>query len=78
MRASTDRGEAHNDFGSPLTVDENNRGATIAGNSGGPQIRLETGRGTVTVRKSSGDEVTFPDIPSKPKSGTPPSAPIKQ
>ncbi|MBZ5608553.1 MAG: DUF4097 family beta strand repeat-containing protein [Acidobacteriia bacterium] len=81
LKASTDRGEAHNDFGAPLAVDETNRGATIAGNNGGPQIRLETGRGTVTVRKSSGDEVTFPDIPSQPKAPKPPSppeAPIKQ
>ena len=78
LRATTDVGEAHNDFGSPLTVDESHRGATITGNNGGPQIRLETGRGTLTVRKSSGDEVTFPDIPSKPKSGNPPSAAIKQ
>jgi Toastrack DUF4097 len=65
LKASTDRGEMHNDYGSPLTVDETNRGGTIAGNNGGPQIRLETGRGTVTVRKASGDEVTFPDIPSQ-------------
>ncbi len=78
LRASTDRGEAHNDFGAPLTVDESNRGASIAGNNGGPQIRMETGRGTLTVRKASGDEVTFPDIPSQPKAPSAPSAPIKQ
>jgi DUF4097 and DUF4098 domain-containing protein YvlB len=78
LRATTDRGEAHNDFGSPLTADESNRGAIISGSNGGPQIRLETGRGAVTVRKSSGDEVTFPDIPSKPKAPAPPPAPIKQ
>jgi DUF4097 and DUF4098 domain-containing protein YvlB len=76
LKASTDRGEAHNDYGAPLTVDETNRGATIMGNNGGPQLRLETGRGAVTVRKSSADEdVTFPSIPSAPKTVTTPAAP---
>ncbi len=75
LRASTDRGAAHNDYGSPLTVDENNRGATISGSGGGPEIRLETARGSLTVRKASGTEdVTFPDIPSAPATpGTPAS-----
>src|SRR6266849_5376711 len=70
LKASTDRGEVHNDFGPPLTVDDSHHGATIAGSSGsGPQMRLETGRGAVTVRKASSEDVTFPNIP------TPPSAP---
>jgi hypothetical protein len=72
LKASTDRGEAHNDFGAPLTVDESNRGATIVGNSGGPQLRLETGRGAVTVRKAGADDVTFPNIPSPPEAPKPP------
>jgi DUF4097 and DUF4098 domain-containing protein YvlB len=76
LKASTDRGEVHNDFGSPLTVDDSHRGATIAGSSGsGPQMRLETGRGAVTVRKASAEDVTFPSIPS---AATPPKAPLKQ
>ncbi len=75
LKASTDRGEAHNDFGAPLRVDENGRGATIVGGSGGPQVRLETGRGAVTVRKASADELTFPNIPSPPDA---PKAPLKQ
>jgi hypothetical protein len=74
LKASTARGEAHNDFGAPLTVDESNRGATIAGNSGGPQLRLETGRGAVTVRKAGTEDVTFPNIPSPPN---PPNPPLK-
>jgi hypothetical protein len=72
LKASTDRGEAHNDFGAPLTVDESNRGATIVGNSGGPQLRLETGRGAVTVRKAGAEDVTFPSIPSPPDVPRPP------
>ena len=75
LKASTDRGETHNDFGAPLVVDETSHGGSIAGNNGGPQIRLETGRGTLTVRKATGDEVTFPDIPSQPKT---PGEAIKQ
>jgi DUF4097 and DUF4098 domain-containing protein YvlB len=79
LKATTDRGEVHNDYGSPLTVDESQRGATIMGVSGGgPQLRLETGRGAMTVRKTSADEVTFPNIPSSPKAPAPPREPIRQ
>jgi hypothetical protein len=72
LKASTDRGEAHNDFGAPLAVEESHRGATIVGNNGGSQLRLETGRGAVTVRKANADEVTFPNIPSAPNAPNPP------
>ena len=78
LKASTDHGEVHNDFGAPLRVDESTHGATIVGGSGGPQLRLETGRGAVTVRKASADEVTFPNIPSQPDAPKPPRAPIKE
>jgi DUF4097 and DUF4098 domain-containing protein YvlB len=77
LKASTDRGEVHNDYGDPLRVEETNRGATIVGGSGGPQLRLETGRGAVTVRKATADEVTFPNIPTQPDAPKPPK-PIKQ
>jgi DUF4097 and DUF4098 domain-containing protein YvlB len=73
LRAATNRGEAHNDYGAPLNVNETNRGATIQGGNDGAQVRLETGRGSVTVRKASeSEDVTFPDIPSAP---TPPKLP---
>jgi DUF4097 and DUF4098 domain-containing protein YvlB len=83
LRASTEHGEAGNDYGEPLREEEaGHGGATIAGSTGaGPQLRVETGRGSVTVRKASGDETTtFPDIPSvpnPPKTPKPPSAPLK-
>ena len=80
LRASTEHGEAGNDYGEPLREEEaGHGGATIAGSTGaGPQLRVETGRGSVTVRKASGDETTtFPDIPSVPKPPKPPSAPLK-
>jgi DUF4097 and DUF4098 domain-containing protein YvlB len=66
LKASTDRGEVHNDYGGPLRVDENERGATIVGGSGGPQLRLETGRGAVTVRKANADEQSDTPAPPKP------------
>jgi len=79
LKASTDRGEVHNDYGSPLTVDEFQRGSTIAGSvGGGPQLRLETGRGAVTVRKAGAEDVTFPNIPSAPSAPKPPGEPIRQ
>jgi len=79
LKASTDRGEVHNDYGSPLTVDEFQRGATIAGNvGGGPQVRLETGRGALTVRKAGAEDVTFPNIPSAPSAPKVPGEPIRQ
>ena len=69
LQASTERGEAHNDYGEPLRVNASNRGATIAGAvDGGPQVRLTTGRGTITVRKSGSEETAFPDFPSLPTS----------
>jgi hypothetical protein len=74
LKASTDRGDSSNDFGEPLREDSSGRGATIEGNTGsGPQLRLETDRGSLTVRKASAEEsTTFPDIPSVP---APPKAP---
>ena len=54
LKASTERGEASNDYGEPLKVDDSQRGAVIVGVVGsGPQLRLETGRGTTTVRQGS-------------------------
>jgi putative adhesin len=82
LKATTDRGEVHNDYGVPLSVDESHRGATIVGSTGsGPQVRLETGRGSVTVRKASSEDMTFPNLPTPPASPsapTAPSAPIRQ
>jgi DUF4097 and DUF4098 domain-containing protein YvlB len=68
LRASTSHGDADDEYGEPLREQEAGHGNTIAGSTGGgPQLRLETGRGSVTVRKASGEETTtFPDIPSAP------------
>ncbi|HTP86923.1 MAG TPA: DUF4097 family beta strand repeat-containing protein [Bryobacteraceae bacterium] len=55
LKASTDRGELRNEYGAPLQVHEadNGNAGTIAGAVGnGPQVRITTDRGTVTVRKA--------------------------
>jgi DUF4097 and DUF4098 domain-containing protein YvlB len=57
LRMVADHGEAHNEFGSPLVVEDQQRGATISGTVGsGPQLHLESNRGTITVRKASADD----------------------
>lgn len=69
LKASTERGEAHNDYGEPLRMNAAHRGATIAGAvGGGPQVVLATDRGSISVRKSSSEETAFPNIPSLPTS----------
>jgi DUF4097 and DUF4098 domain-containing protein YvlB len=59
LKASTDRGELRNEFGAPLEVHEAEGGnsGTIAGTAGnGPEVRITTDRGTVTVRKAGAEE----------------------
>lgn len=54
LTASTDQGEAINDFGPPIEKETEGRAATLKGKVGeGPVIHLTTGRGTVAVRKAS-------------------------
>lgn len=56
LRMIAGHGEAHNEFGSPLVVEDQGHGAAIAGSIGtGPQLHLESERGQVTVRKASED-----------------------
>jgi len=79
LRASTERGDAENDYGDPLRVEESGHGQIISGNTGGgPQLRLDTGRGSISVRKASIEEVTSPNAPSAPaapKAPAPPNPP---
>jgi len=76
LKASTHRGDGENEYGAPLRAEESGRGNTIQGNTGGgPQLRLETDRGSVTVRKAAAGDTTFPDIPSAPIPPKPPKPP---
>jgi Putative adhesin len=79
VRATTDRGDLNNEYGEPLREDSSGRGGNIEGSTGGgPQLRLATGRGSITVRKgSAGDTTTFPDVPSVPAPPAPPATPAK-
>lgn len=54
IEGKTRNGDTNNEFGDPFHTDRDGRGGTIKGKSGisGPQISLETERGTVTVRKN--------------------------
>lgn len=53
IEGKTHNGDTNNEFGDPFHTDRDGRGGTIKGKAGlsGPQISLETERGTVTVRK---------------------------
>jgi len=76
LRASTERGDAENDYGDPLHIEDSGRGQIISGSTGGgPELRLDTNRGSVSVRKASADEVTFPSIPSVPATPSTPATP---
>ncbi len=54
--ASTDHGEAVNDFGPAIQKETDGRSASLKGNVGqGPSIHLVTERGTVSVRKAGSE-----------------------
>jgi DUF4097 and DUF4098 domain-containing protein YvlB len=54
MSAITDHGEVSNDFGDALKSSSEGRGARLSGTVGsGPEVKLGTERGTITVRKAS-------------------------
>lgn len=75
LRLSTDRGDAENDYGAPLKVDDEHRGMVISGVQGaGPQLRLATNHGHVSVRKATDEPEPVRSIPPPPK---PPAAPLK-
>lgn len=76
LKLTTDRGTAENDYGEPLSVQENDRGAAIVATGAGPQLRLETNRGKVSVRKATA-ETRSEQVKVIPKPPTPPPAPLK-
>jgi DUF4097 and DUF4098 domain-containing protein YvlB len=65
LKATTKRGEVQNDFGTPLRVeaggDGKSRGETLLGSTGaGPELRLTTSRGAITVRKATAEDEADP------------------
>jgi hypothetical protein len=68
LKASTDRGELRNEFGSPLQVRETEGGesGSIAGVVGnGPEVHISTDRGTVTVRKAGPEDKASAKAPDE-------------
>lgn len=78
LDATTDRGDITNDFDSKLSSDDRGRGARLTGNLGGPDVRVRTNRGDVTLRKIVAGEIgsTEDGVPKTPKMKVrPPAAP---
>jgi hypothetical protein len=74
LKATTLRGEIENEYGDVLkTVEDSDsrrnksRSVTLSGSVGqGPKITLTTDRGTVTVRKGTGEQITVQSSPAAP------------
>lgn len=59
LDANTDHGEIDNEFGDNLRQQTQGRGAHLRGTMGdGPDLVLNTGRGSITVRKAAVESVT--------------------
>ncbi|WP_321475589.1 DUF4097 family beta strand repeat-containing protein [uncultured Paludibaculum sp.] len=73
LDASTQRGEITNDFDDRLKETSEDRGSKLRGSLGaGPEIKLATSRGELTLRKMGVAEAATHDMPAPPK---PPKAP---
>jgi DUF4097 and DUF4098 domain-containing protein YvlB len=76
LRGNTEKGQVENSYGPPLVKQEFDRGGSIAGNTGGPQIQMETRRGTIRVARGSESTVTNLAAPAAPKAPRmPPASP---
>jgi DUF4097 and DUF4098 domain-containing protein YvlB len=65
--ATAERGEATNDFGSPIETEHEGRTATLKGKMGdGPSIHVIANRGSVSVRKQGADASDLPPLPPLP------------
>jgi len=60
LRAESEKGDVENEFGPPFQADSSGRGGSLRGSTGdGPSVVLTTGRGSVTIRKDSGEMRTL-------------------
>lgn len=74
LDASTQRGEITNDFDERLKETAENRGAKLRGALGaGPDIKLTTGRGELTLRRLGVAEAAVPQPPPAPAAPQPPA-----
>lgn len=64
LRATVQKGDAHNEFGNSIQAATSGRGASLRGGAGdGPAIVLNADRGSVTVRKGDGGLPPLPPLP---------------
>jgi hypothetical protein len=76
IAGATRRGEINNDFDARLKHSEEDRGARISGSLGaGPEIKLNTSRGELTLRKMTPAEAVMAEAPEAPKSPKAPPPP---
>ena len=74
--ATTDHGEAVNDFGSPIQKQTDGHSSSLKATVGqGASIHVSTERGTVTVRKAGSENEDEPEKPDKPEKPEKPEAP---
>lgn len=74
ISARTKKGDIANEYGSPLSQESQDRGASLKGAIGsGPSIAINVERGTITVRKAGANEAASPALPPAPTS---PAAPV--
>jgi hypothetical protein len=81
LLANTRRGEIENEFGGDLTETPEGHGARLKGAIGvGPDLSLETTRGTITLRKASSDDHPAvkppPPVPAAPRRSQPAQMPV--
>jgi DUF4097 and DUF4098 domain-containing protein YvlB len=74
LNATTDRGGVTNDYSDKLQEESAGRGAKLTGKMGsGPEVKLQTGHGNLTVRKIMAEDAKPPVPPKELK--VPPKAP---
>jgi Putative adhesin/Domain of unknown function (DUF5668) len=76
LSATTRRGEITNDYDQRLKEETENNGGTLAGTLGaGPEIKLSTSRGSLTLIKASASDAVMAEAPEAPKPPKAPSVP---
>lgn len=72
LAARTEHGTVDNEYGDALTAETDSRGGSLKGKVGaGPLLRLNTDRGELRVRRSTGEETAA--IPEAPEAPLPPA-----
>jgi DUF4097 and DUF4098 domain-containing protein YvlB len=80
MNATAERGEVNNDLDQRLKLSGSEHGGKLTGSLGsGPEVKLLTSRGELTVRKVGSSESTpvAPEPPPPPKKAAVPAAPAR-